>query len=76
MRRCLRCGRGPITACNGFVLARDLLLAQAGKLPYHRVREHCGVCAGFFIIMDQAGFGDVVHAYLRSIPNFKCSELP
>ncbi len=42
-RNCLRCG-SEITACNGFVLARDMLLAMDGRIQWRQVREHCGMC--------------------------------
>lgn len=33
-----------IRACNGFVVARDVLLAYENKLRWDQVRELCGVC--------------------------------
>ena len=44
-RRCInpKCSR-VIEACNGFVVARDVLLATEGKLRWDQVRELCGVC--------------------------------
>lgn len=36
--------RRPITACNGFVIARDFLAFLTEKLPSREVRELCGVC--------------------------------
>jgi hypothetical protein len=42
-RACIRCG-AEITLCHGFVLARDTLAAQDGRIPWASVREHCGKC--------------------------------
>lgn len=44
MRACIRCG-ATITACMGFVLARDMLAAWADRIQFTEVREHCGKCA-------------------------------
>jgi hypothetical protein len=65
-RACLRCG-APITACMGFVLVRDALLAEDGKIPWARVREHCGRC----VVQLTAGpNGEELDCqdYLRAIP--------
>ena len=43
-RNCMRCHM-PIFECMGSVLARDLIAAMDGKIPYIMVREHCGKCA-------------------------------
>ena len=61
MRKCLRCS-APITACNGFVLARDWLAAFEGRIPWTAVREHCGRCREWII----ATFGDDTDAYFKS----------
>jgi len=42
-RHCIECGR-PISLCNGFTLARDVVAALAGELPGEWVRELCGLC--------------------------------
>jgi hypothetical protein len=34
-----------ITACNGFCLSSDWLLAFEGKIPWNAVRELCCLCA-------------------------------
>lgn len=47
----------------GFVLARDMLAAMEGRIPWTAVREHCGICA------DRAD-----DAYLRSIPDLVHAE--
>lgn len=44
-RQCMKCGT-PITACNGFVLMRDLLPVLEGNAP-DEVREACGRCVDF-----------------------------
>lgn len=68
MRRCLRCG-AEISQCMGSVLARDVLLAQDGAIPWMAVREHCGRCTTALVILsDVCGMPDVVIAYLKSIP--------
>lgn len=69
MRRCcLRCG-AEIFECMGSVLARDILLVEAGEIPWRAVREHCGRCATMLIILsDFCGMPDVAIAYLKSIP--------
>ncbi len=36
--------RAPIAASNGFVIARDFLAFEEGKLPAEKVRELCGKC--------------------------------
>lgn len=45
VRKCINpeCNR-EIRACNGFVVARDAVLAYGGKLRWDQVRELCGVC--------------------------------
>lgn len=42
-RECCVCGQA-ITACMGFTVARDLVRAFNGEVPYTSVRERCGVC--------------------------------
>jgi hypothetical protein len=49
MRHCIRCG-AEITLCNGFTLARDWLAADDGRIPWIKVREHCGECAEWFAL--------------------------
>ena len=43
MRHCSKCGT-PITACNGFTKAGDLLELWDGARAYKDVRELCGTC--------------------------------
>lgn len=64
IRRCIRCDGGPITACMGFALARDILAATDGLIPWAAVREHCGRCAIWF----ELGPHFEVRRYLRTIP--------
>jgi hypothetical protein len=52
MRTCIRCG-DVITACMGFVLARDMLAAEAGKTT--EVREHCGKCTLWLSLQPDEG---------------------
>jgi hypothetical protein len=57
----MRCA-APLTACNGFVLARDWLAAAEGRIPWTKVREHCGVCCHWI----RTTFGENTQAYFTS----------
>jgi len=60
----MRCGSG-ITACMGFVLARDILSATDGRIPWTSVREHCGRCVEVVAMQPDHGRG-----YLAGLPEF------
>jgi len=57
----MKCGV-EITACNGFVLARDWLSAMDGLIPWTSVREHCGKCVTELSLLPDEG-----QAYLIGI---------
>lgn len=61
-RSCLRCG-AEITACMGFVLARDIVSAMDKVISWRSVREHCGRCAMWISFQPDEGV-----AYFTSIP--------
>lgn len=65
-RHCLRCG-GDITACMGFVLARDMLLAMDGLITWRQVREHCGVCREWLMALTPRR----QKKYFKRIPNLE-----
>lgn len=66
VRRCIRCDCGPIEACMGFQLARDVSAAIDGKIPWAAVREHCGRCVLWLSLAPN----DVTKRYFRSIPSY------
>lgn len=72
-RSCLKCGAF-ITACFGSVLARDAVLAMDGKIPYTRVREHCGRCVTRIVLLDMNNPG-TANAYLLTIPDLEECEV-
>lgn len=53
MRACCDCGK-PLSACFGFVIAGDFVLALSGALPREEVRERCGVCVERIIFLIDA----------------------
>jgi hypothetical protein len=69
VRRCIKCST-EIYECMGSVLVRDVLDAEAGRIPYTAVREHCGLCTLSMILQDENAEGteSPTLAYLRSLP--------
>lgn len=68
-RRCIRCSVGLGEACFPSVLARDIIAAGEGKIPYTSVREHCGKCVMWLIAYEHGGHGSAeqTQIYLNSL---------
>lgn len=62
-RRCVACGGGPIEACMGFTLARDVVSLFQGTLA-HRPREFCGRCIEVWSLATDSVVGRRVQAVL------------
>jgi hypothetical protein len=55
-RPCFICGK-KITACMGFVMAGDFVLAMEGKISKTAVRERCGSCVARYTSMRDGDWG-------------------